>query len=55
LKKTSKHAKMIKIPLQLSLLVLLFSSCGDKQEKTKPIQETITESVYASGIVKSKN
>lgn len=46
---------MIKIPLQLSLLVLLFSSCGDKQEKTKPIQETITESVYASGIVKSKN
>ena len=46
---------MIKIPLQYSLFVLLFSSCGDKQEKTKPIQETITESVYASGIVKSKN
>lgn len=46
---------MIKIPLQVSLFVLLFSSCDDKQEKTKPIQETITESVYASGIVKSKN
>jgi HlyD family secretion protein len=46
---------MIKISLKLSLLVLLFSSCGDKQENTKPIQETITELVYASGIVKSKN
>jgi HlyD family secretion protein len=46
---------MIKIFLRLSLLVLLFLSCGDKQEKTKPVQETITESVYASGIVKSKN
>jgi HlyD family secretion protein len=46
---------MIKIFLQFSLLVLLFSSCGNKQEKIKPIQESITESVYASGIVKSKN
>lgn len=34
---------------------MCFSSCGEKQEKTKPNQESITESVYASGIVKSKN
>lgn len=31
------------------------SSCGSKQEKTKPTVESITESVYASGIIKSKN
>ena len=33
----------------------LFTACSSKQEKTKPLQESITESVYASGIVKSKN
>ncbi len=46
---------MIKIPHQLCLIFLFFSACGDKKEKTKPIKESITESVYASGIVKSKN
>jgi HlyD family secretion protein len=46
---------MIKYLSQFSLLILFFSSCGNKQEKTKPSKETITESVYASGIVKSKN
>lgn len=37
-----------------SLLILLFS-CGKKTEKTKPIRQSITESIYASGIIKSKN
>jgi HlyD family secretion protein len=53
--KTYRHFEMIKTSFQLSLIFLCFSSCRDKQEKTKPIQENITESVYASGIVKSKN
>jgi len=30
-------------------------SCGPKQEKIRPSSVTITESVYASGIVKSRN
>ncbi len=36
-------------------VTLLLFSCGNKQEKTKPTVESITESVYASGIIKSKN
>jgi HlyD family secretion protein len=39
--------------LIISLSCLI--SCKSKQEKTKPIIEDISESVYASGIVKSKN
>jgi HlyD family secretion protein len=42
-----------------TLKLLLFSSvlfsCKSKQEKVKPIEESITESVYASGIIKSTN
>lgn len=30
-------------------------SCKNKQEKLQPVKEKITESVYASGIIKSKN
>jgi multidrug efflux pump subunit AcrA (membrane-fusion protein) len=37
------------------ILLALLISCSDKLEKVKPIRENITESVYASGIVKSKN
>ncbi len=45
-------AKLV-IPL---FIVLFFSiSCKNKQEKIKPTEEKITESVYASGIVKSTN
>lgn len=40
--------------LLLIFLMILFA-CKDKQEKTKPTVEKITESVYASGIIKSKN
>ena len=34
---------------------VLFFSCNNKTENTKPINETITESVYASAIVKTDN
>jgi RND family efflux transporter MFP subunit len=34
---------------------LLFTSCKKQAEKTQPKLERITESVYASGIIKSKN
>jgi hypothetical protein len=34
--------------------VLLLISCKTKEEKTFPKQEKITSSVYASGIIKSK-
>ncbi|WP_187263542.1 efflux RND transporter periplasmic adaptor subunit [Pontibacter beigongshangensis] len=40
---------------QLLLLWQLVTSCKDKQESTQPTVEAISESVYASGIVKSKN
>lgn len=36
-------------------LIFIFVSCQKKQENTTVISENITESVYASGIVKSKN
>jgi multidrug efflux pump subunit AcrA (membrane-fusion protein) len=37
------------------LLITIISSCETKQEQISPSQEKITESVYASGIIKSKN
>lgn len=36
-------------------IVVLLCSCGDKTETVQPVVQNITESVYASGIVKSKN
>jgi multidrug efflux pump subunit AcrA (membrane-fusion protein) len=36
-------------------LVILVASCKGGAEKTKPTIEAISESVYASGVVKSKN
>jgi hypothetical protein len=38
----------------LLFLIGLFS-CSKKQETTQPIVASITESVYASGILKSKD
>lgn len=35
--------------------VVLLAGCQRSQEKTRPILEDITESVYASGIIKSNN
>jgi HlyD family secretion protein len=46
---------MIKPIVQFCLVCILCFSCKNKQEKISPIEEKITESVYASGIVKSKN
>jgi len=37
------------------LALVLLLSCKKSPEKTQPLQEKITESVYASGIVKSRN
>jgi HlyD family secretion protein len=42
--------------LSIILLVgILFAACKKQPEKAKPTLERITESVYASGIIKSKN
>lgn len=41
--------------LLLSFIVVFISCAGKKEEMIKPIIQNITESVYASGIVKSKN
>ena len=37
------------------LIIFFFISCGEEQEKVNPVEENITESVYASGIVKSSD
>jgi RND family efflux transporter MFP subunit len=46
---------MVKLVVSISLVFFLLASCKSKQEKISPIEEKITESVYASGVVKSKN
>ncbi len=35
--------------------IVIFISCGSKSVKVKPVYEPISESVYASGIVKARN
>ncbi len=47
--------KKIKQLLQFVFLLLFLASCGASKEKTRPSVEDISESVYASGIVKSYN
>jgi len=37
------------------LIAIIVFACGKKQETTTPTRESITESIYASGIIKSKN
>lgn len=52
----SLHYSFIKMKIKLIVVFLILASaCKDKREKTKPEFASITESVYASGIVKSKN
>ncbi len=45
----------MKYSLLFTLLLLTFVACKKKQEFTKPLVENITESVYASGTIKSNN
>jgi multidrug efflux pump subunit AcrA (membrane-fusion protein) len=43
-------------PIAIVILFgLFFIACKKKVETTRPVQERISESVYASGIIKSKN
>jgi HlyD family secretion protein len=53
----SNMKKVVKIALFLSAIGVSISpfACKRKDENTRPTIEKITESVYASGIVKSKN
>jgi len=37
------------------IIVAFFLSCNSKVEKVKPVKESISESIYASGTIKSKN
>ena len=46
---------MVKLAALLGLVFVLFDSCKIKQVNIHPVQEKITESVYASGIIKSKS
>lgn len=39
----------------LIIAILFLAACKSKVEKIKPTVESITESIYASGIIKSKN
>ncbi|MCX2740934.1 efflux RND transporter periplasmic adaptor subunit [Pontibacter anaerobius] len=39
----------------IALILLVLASCSGKQEKIQPAVEDITEAVYASGVVKSRN
>lgn len=41
--------------LILLLLSAFCTSCGNKPETTRPVTGTITESVYASGVIKGEN
>lgn len=45
----------MKLPFPLVLVLLLLISCRGRQEKTRPMRQDISESVYASGVVKSKD
>lgn len=46
---------MIRSVTSIGVFFLLLASCKNKEIKIQPAKEKITESVYASGIVKSKN
>jgi HlyD family secretion protein len=41
--------------LNCFIFAILFFSCNKNVETTRPVTENITESVYASGIIKTKN
>jgi HlyD family secretion protein len=45
----------MRIKLFLGISMMLLFSCTKKMEKIKPVIENITSSVYASGVIKTKN
>lgn len=45
---------MLRHSFSLIILLVICVSCGDRREKVSPVVQEITESVYASGFVKSK-
>lgn len=49
------NVKTLSQCIQLFIVIILFISCGSKGEFISPVSEKITESVYASGYVKSKD
>lgn len=51
----SKVSLVLMTKTPLLILVLFFASCGEKTDKIKPSISDITESVYASGNIKSKD
>jgi RND family efflux transporter MFP subunit len=46
---------MVKLAALLGLVFILFDACKIEQATLQPVQEMITESVYASGTIKSKS
>jgi HlyD family secretion protein len=53
MKSAANH--LLSLYLLLAVLVAGFASCSGSQESTQPTVENISESVYASGVVKSRN
>ena len=45
----------MKVEIILFLCIMLLFSCQKKTESTSPLSENITETVYASAIVKAEN
>lgn len=45
----------MRIKIAWLAFIILLVSCKDRQEKTTPVSENITESVYAAGIIKAKD
>lgn len=50
-----QNAIAYKLFYSLLFLSFLFQSCSKSREKTSPVVENITASVYAAGVVKTKN
>ncbi|PSL43104.1 multidrug efflux pump subunit AcrA (membrane-fusion protein) [Chitinophaga niastensis] len=47
--------KTMKILFSAILVIFMLASCKSKWDKTQPVVENISESVYASGIIKSRH
>jgi HlyD family secretion protein len=53
--RTMRLKTALRLYLPICLLAIFLASCGGKRETTQPTVEDITEAVYASGLVKSRN